>query len=315
MLFVQHVRNGHIDDTERRHEPGCKCAPRGIELATTVAAVIWARNLSLQKGDGKRISAYLCISNISEKQTIMNLPSFIIVHIPLRCNKLLSTNKRHHISTTQQKRQTIKASSLEDSKRRAKSNYDNIPDLNQQYIRELAWIERKYGRDRLGNKKVIREASRSILAPSSPGQRIEEQEEQEEQDGNEVTDGDLKPYVKIKNRLLMDTLFVGSLGICITWFLGDVREVISFTTGLGLAIAYVALLARSVDKMADAAKQNGGAAVIDPLQAARVSLFVLAVVGAAKNTSTFSVVSVMLGFLTYKLGTLLPLLTGEAFDD
>lgn len=214
-------------------------------------------------------------------------------------------------------RTVIRASSLDDAKRNARSSYDNIPDLNERYIAELGWIERKYGAKKLGNKNIIQEAQRSISIesgrPSNQSTTAQSAvaESTADQDGNFVSD--LGTYLNIRNRLLADTLFVSALGICGAWFVGDLRDVTSFALGTASAVAYVWMLARSVDRMAEAAKQNGFGAV-DPLQAARVALLAITVVGSAKHTDRFSVVAVILGFLSYKVATLLPLLTGEEFE-
>lgn len=209
-------------------------------------------------------------------------------------------------------RQTVRSSSLEDSKRRAKSSYDNIPDLNEQYISELAWIERKYGGNRPGAKNIIEEAKKSIVVSDSRPTTLSVSSLSSSPPS---TEGDLTEYKKIKNRLLNDTLFMGGLGLCGAWYVGDLKIVTSFALGAALSVAYVLLLSRSVDRMADAAKAQGGGGVADPLQAARVGLLAVTVIGAAKNSDKLSVLPVIFGFFTYKLATLLPLLTGEAFED
>lgn len=210
-------------------------------------------------------------------------------------------------------RQSPQASSLEDSKRRARSKYDNIPDLNEQYIAELGWIERKYGPDRLGGKNLLREAQNSIIVKDNGSIKRGAGSDGKDPQNELQVKPDLSEYQTVRNRLLGDTLFVGALGICTTWTVGDLRDVTSFALGVVVAIAYVSLLARSVERMADAARETGRA-MGDPLQAARVGLFVVTVIGAARNANRFSVLAVILGFLTYKIASLLPLLTGEAFE-
>lgn len=206
-----------------------------------------------------------------------------------------------------------RASSLEDSKRRARSKYDNIPDLNEQYIAELGWIERKYGRERLGGKDLMQEAQKSITFDERRrGHQIKDGAEDESQ-LNKTGRADLTGYRTIRNRLLGDTAFVGGLGLCASWAIGDIRDVTSFALGVGSALVYVILLSRSVDRIADAAREIGQPAA-DPLQPARVGLLAVTVIGAARNADRFSVLAVILGFLTYKMASLLPLLTGEAYE-
>lgn len=222
-------------------------------------------------------------------------------------------------------RHTIRASSLEDSKKRAKSSYDNIRDLNEQYLAELAWIERNYGREHLGDKDLITEAQNSIIVRDGKRRTSAKasQNETAKTNADDTTstmtgpqNSDMSGYIKMRNRLIGDTAFVGALGLCSTWLISDdLKNVVSFALGVAIAIAYVTLLARSVDRMADASRDSGGSSgAADPLQAARIGLLAVSVIGAGKNADRFSVLGVILGFLTYKLATLIPLITGEAFE-
>lgn len=222
------------------------------------------------------------------------------------------------------RRQITRASSLDDSKKRAKSSYDNIRDLNEQYLAELAWVERNYGRERLGDKDLITEAQNNIIVRDGKKRSSTKagRNETTETSADDTTSmggekkSDMSGYIKMRNRLIGDTAFVGALGLCSTWLISDdLKNVFSFALGVAVAIAYVTLLARSVDRMADAARVSGGSSgAADPLQAARVGLLAVSVIGAAKNADRFSVLGVILGFLTYKLATLIPLITGEAFE-
>lgn len=214
------------------------------------------------------------------------------------------------------RRRTPKASSLDDSKRRSRSKYDNIPDLNEQYIAELAWVERNYGPKSLLGKDIAKEAQKSILADDSRlGTDTSLNTHHDVTTANTGTERsvNLSSYIKVRQRLLGDTLFVGALGLCATWTVGQIRDVASFAVGIFAAVAYVWLLSRSVDRMAESARQFGRGGG-DPLQAARVALFAVLIIGTARNADQFSVVSVILGFLSYKVATILPLLTGEAFE-
>lgn len=234
-------------------------------------------------------------------------------------------HQHQHIAPTKATRTTTRASSLDESKRRARSSYDNIPDLNQQYISELGWVERKYGPKGLKGKDILKEAQRNISVesgrPVSKPKAANQTEWADAQGSStditaattDTSELDLSGYEHIRKRLLGDTLFVGALGLCGVWAMGEVRDVASFAFGVGVGVAYVWLLSRSVDRMSDAARSTG-AAMGDPLQAARVALVALAVVGAARNSDRFSVLAVILGFLTYKIASVLPLVTGEAYE-
>lgn len=217
-------------------------------------------------------------------------------------------------------RQTIQANSLEDSKRRAKSQYDNIPDLNQQYLAELSWVERKYGPERM-KKDISKEAQRSILqsdrrggAESAARQSAEADKKDAGKDSSRGdAEADLTQYTVLRNKLLVDTLFVGALGVCGVWSVATIKEVQSFGLGLCGSVAYVALLSRSVDKLGESARSTG-TGVGDSLQPARIAILALLIVGAARNSQYLSVIPVLMGFFTYKMAVLIPLMTGEAFE-
>ncbi|CDF33367.1 putative ATP synthase protein [Chondrus crispus] len=215
--------------------------------------------------------------------------------------------------STPSQRTIISANSLEESKRRARSQYDNIPDLNQRYISELGWVERKYGPKRL-KKKIIKEAQQSILRPDGPSAPSASRTTKIEEPGSDGNgEADLEQYNRIRSELLVNTIFVGMLGFCVAWGFGTVKEVQSFMMGLVGSMAYVYLLSRSVDRMATAARETGTMSG-DALQPARLAILVLLVIASAKNSDKLSVLPVLFGFFTYKVATLLPLLTGEAFE-
>ncbi|PXF42621.1 ATP synthase protein I [Gracilariopsis chorda] len=215
-------------------------------------------------------------------------------------------------------RQIIQANSLEDSKRRAKSQYDNIPDLNQQYLAELSWVERKYGPGRL-KKDITKEAQRSILRSDCRAgpQSVEKQsaggDKMDTKDMRGDREADLTQYTVLRNKLLADTLFVGALGLCGVWSIATIKEVQSFTVGLCGSMAYVALLGRSVDRLGESARTTGTGIGVS-LQPARIAILALLIVGAAKNSQYLSVIPVLIGFFTYKVALLIPLITGEAFE-
>lgn len=222
----------------------------------------------------------------------------------------ISTHSKTNASHTPH-RLTISANSLEDSKRRAKSSYDNIPDLNQQYIAELNWVERKYGPKRLKNKDILKESQTSILRPDGVAQPTTRNPAPT--DAPSQADADLSQYKALRNQLFSNTLFVGGLGACAFWGFGTARDAASFAIGLAGSLAYVALLSRSVDRLAEGAK-TAGVSGGDALQPARIAVLVLLVLASAKNREHVAILPVLFGFFAYKAATLLPLLTGEAFD-
>lgn len=221
----------------------------------------------------------------------------------------------HHSTTCNNARQVPRCNSLEESKRRAKSQYDNIPDLNQRYLAELGSVERKYGPARLQGKDLIKEAQQSILRPEG-GRSPKVSENKASVAASELASdepADMSGYVQIRNRLLVDTITVALLGASAFWMFGTIRATASFGVGALGSVAFVILLSRSVDKLAEAARTNGVQAG-DPLQPARIGIIVFLVLASAKNRNTLDVLPVLLGFFSYKVASLLPLFTGEAFD-
>lgn len=224
--------------------------------------------------------------------------------------RILSRRSRSRSSSS---RFRISCNSLEDSKRESKSPYDNIPDLNQQYIAELNWLERQYGPDRLSTSKdIVKEAQSSILYnPKSRATRSSTTSTSTTSDSS--SSADLSDYNNLRNQLLSDTLFLGSIGITIFWSFSTLKQTTSFTLGLAGSLVYVYLLSRSVDRLATSARamgQSGG----DALQPARIAILMLLIVFSAKHADTISILPVLFGFFVYKLASLIPLLTGEAFE-
>lgn len=211
----------------------------------------------------------------------------------------------------------LQGNALEESKKRAKSAFDNIPDLHEQYVRELQQVERKYGPKGM-KKNIVRERAQSILAPvnkrgsaastASTASSIKSADDYESQ-----RQADLDAYERIRRKLLGDTVFLGVLGCCVVWAVGSIKAVGSYALGSFASLVYIFLLSRSVDRMAESAKETGMGS--DGLQPARIALISLMFVAVGKNREHFDVLPVVMGFLTYKVATILPLITGEAFED
>lgn len=212
-------------------------------------------------------------------------------------------------------RATPRASSLEESKKRARSPYDNIPDLNQLYLRELSRVQREQKLPPAppsALQPILRPDG--TLAPSSRRRSTRRKETaplvpetlpspEEESEARRVS---LAAYQDLRRALLGDTVFVGLLAVCAGWAFGDVATAGSVGLGAVGGVAYVFLLARGVDSM-------GGAG--DLLAPARAAVLALLVVFSAKHRDVLQVLPVLLGFFSYKVATLLPLLTGEGFDE
>jgi hypothetical protein len=249
--------------------------------------------------------------------------SAFCAHAPLQLSgapPLAFRAQRRHLPISPasvSRRATPRCGSLEDSKKRARSPYDNIPDMNQRYLRELRQVESAFGPGKLpppagGAPIAAASAGRSILRP--PGVRAaaltRAREEKQRADDADVIEAErrrtIDAYKALRLRLVSDTVFVGALAVCAGWAAGDVSTAASVALGAAGSLVYVLLLSRGVDSM------TGGG---DALAPARVAVLALLVVGAARHRDFFQVVPVMLGFFSYKAATLLPLVTGEAFDE
>lgn len=226
-------------------------------------------------------------------------------------------------------RQTPRCGSLEESKKRAKSAYDNIPDVNQLYLRERDRLKREgrigeneesespgsilrpegvlsprqrrvRPRPRPGTSEALRDASGSeeLVDPLAAAE-AEEAQLLAQQRGNEA-------YAALRGKLLSDTAFTAALAVCGGWAFGDTTTAASIALGSVGSLAYVFLLGRGVDRIGKSA---------DVLGPARAAVLALLVAFSAKHRDVLQVLPVVLGFLTYKLATLFPLLTGEAFDE
>lgn len=216
-----------------------------------------------------------------------------------------------------QRRVAPRCGSLEESKKRARSPYDNIPDINQLYLRELARVSGSKGYVAPGKEATPKSILRppGVLSPSTSTSRRRRRRvaapevpesvptEEEKQTAREAS---LAAFKQLQGKLLGDTLFVGALAVCGGWAFGDVNTAKSLALGCVGSCAYVFLLARGVDRVGSTG---------DALAPARAAVLALLVIYSAKHRDTMQVLPVMFGFFSYKVATLLPLITGEAFDD
>lgn len=201
-------------------------------------------------------------------------------------------------------RMNPRCSSLEDSKKSARSPYDNIPDLNQLYLQEL-----RRARMEQGLSDSVSEISSSILRKDgvrAPKRTTGNTEILDEAAAKVARERSLLAFRRLRAKLLGDTAFLGTLQCCAAWAMGSTNTAASVALGVAASMAYVILLSRGVERTTRAG---------DPLAPARKAILALVVVGAARHRESFQVIPVLLGFFSYKLATLLPLVTGEAFDE
>lgn len=175
----------------------------------------------------------------------------------------------------------ISASSLEDSRRKGRVNIATSEEL---VAAELARAEAKYG-------KPLK--AQITSTPGDPSR--------------------LDSYFALRKQLLLDTAFIGALGACASWAISTPTATLSYIAGVSASLVYVVLLSRGVDRIAEGASTAGRA--FDGLQPPRVALLALLVAIAAKNHEHVQLLPLIIGFFSYKLATVLPLISGEAFSE
>lgn len=217
---------------------------------------------------------------------------------------------------------TPRCGALEDSKKR---NKYNIPDLNDQYRAEVAEMERKYGgrppssstSSAGGNARRSPPTGSVLYQPPVAGVRGDAASS-----GTAAADATvdrttaLAPYRRVQRALVGDTLTLGCLAIAAAWAVFPVTDAKSVAVGVGASLAYVYLLGRGVDRLADEAMASGGkAGASDGLAPARIGIAGLLLVGAARSGGALHVLPALAGFFVYKVAALVPLVTGAAFED
>jgi hypothetical protein len=105
-------------------------------------------------------------------------------------------------------------------------------------------------------------------------------------------------YTKVRTTILADAVFIGVLGISLTWFFGRYEDAFSFALGSVLGIMYSVLLGKFVEKIGSGERSTGESARFIPVIA------LIAVYG--KYKTFLSIAPQLLGFfLTYLLASLL----------
>lgn len=163
------------------------------------------------------------------------------------------------------------------------SGRSKLPDTNAEYAAELAEVERRYGRRR---QRTDTETA-SIAADAE--------------------------YQRIRRRLVFDTLFVGVLWVAATWSFGDVTQAESALLGFGTSMLYVLLLSPDVSQLEEAGGEILAAG--KNKQPVRFLLLPLLVLGIAKTHGALHILPAVVGFFSYKIALVLPLLSGEAFRE
>ncbi|GAB0489273.1 hypothetical protein MMPV_000490 [Pyropia vietnamensis] len=217
---------------------------------------------------------------------------------------------------------TPRCGALEDSKKR---NKYNIPDLNDQYRAEVAEMERKYGGrppsssapSAGGNTRRSSPTGSVLYQPPVAGVRADTaSSDRATADATVDRTAALAPYRRVQRALVGDTLTLGCLAISAAWAALPVTDAKSVGVGVGASLAYVYLLGRGVDRLADEAVASGGkAGASDGLAPARIGIAGLLLVGAARSGGALHVLPALAGFFVYKVAALVPLVTGAAFED
>lgn len=223
---------------------------------------------------------------------------------------------------------TPRCGALEESKKR---NKYNIPDLNDQYRAELAAVERKYG-GRPPSSSASAAAGGVAGATRRPptgsvlyqpgGVRADAASAAAAAADAAADDAvvdraaALEPYRRVQRALVGDTLTLGALAVAAGWAALPATDARSVGVGVVASLAYVYLLGRGVDRLADGALASGGAGgAADGLAPARIGIAGLVLVGAARSGGAVHVLPALAGFFVYKVAALMPLVTGAAYED
>lgn len=176
---------------------------------------------------------------------------------------------------------------------------------SEEYARELAWAERKYGR-------------RLRRPPEKHPETVQSVEtETNERDTGIADERDSKALAKaakeydlLRWQLVSDTQFIGALITAAAWAFGSVTSAESAAFGSLFGLFYVFLLSRGIAGSAPLAGQ-----VEDKTQGARIGLIVGLIFIVAKSHGNLQIIPAIFGFLSYKLAFILPLISGEAFAE
>jgi ATP synthase protein I len=126
----------------------------------------------------------------------------------------------------------------------------------------------------------------------------------------------LDSYVQLQRVLLRGTLFAGTFGSLVTFWLGSKEDGFSFMLGASVSVVYVLLLGHGVNRMlenqTDAANSKTNSSTGAVLERARhvtsgplrILLFIALVLGVAKQRESLHVLPAFLGFLSYKVAVL-----------
>lgn len=169
-----------------------------------------------------------------------------------------------------------------------------------EYARELAWVERKYGRR-------LRSSSKGAEVEVTYGaEAMEVVDARSVEAATEAT----KEYERLSRRIVGDTAFVGAVISAAGWAFGSVASAESVLLGSAVSLFYVFLLSKGV---------GGGAGLPgkgeDRTQGSRLAVIVCLVFVVAKSGGQLQILPAILGFLSYKIAFILPLISGEAFLD
>lgn len=117
----------------------------------------------------------------------------------------------------------------------------------------------------------------------------------------------MKGFYQLRLNLLADNIFVFSIGLCLAWYFGTIKDAFSFGVGGMLGIIYATLLGRYVEGLGDSGGGGGGNARFVPV--------ILLIVLFGKFREQIAIIPELLGFFSYKIAPLLQIFDESGSDD
>ena len=114
-------------------------------------------------------------------------------------------------------------------------------------------------------------------------------------------------FNRVRATLILDSLFVSTLGLCLTWYFGTLADSFSYAIGSLLGLGYANLLSKYVESIGSPEKSMGGNARFLPV--------ILLILVYAKNKETVHIIPELLGFFSYQIGSFLQMFNANLYDE
>lgn len=118
---------------------------------------------------------------------------------------------------------------------------------------------------------------------------------------------ELAKFNNARVSFILDSVFMSSIGLCITWYFGTFIDSFSYFIGAVLGLGYANLLSKFVENLGTNQKSVGGNARFLPV--------ILLILVYAKNKETVHIIPELLGFFSYQAGSLLQIFNSNLYGD